>query len=95
MAYSLADGRGGGLYIAFNTSHKAQVVELPAWGGRAWQLVADSGQVSSFVIPVSKRQLAEICIADLGLVAMTLVDRWLAKWPCTAASTFLTCSRKV
>jgi isoamylase len=51
VAYTLADGRGGGIYIAFNTSHKAQVVQLPAWPGRAWQLVADSGQVRALPNP--------------------------------------------
>ena len=44
VAWSLGDGAGGGLYIAFNASHRPQVVELPQWPGRAWRLVADTGK---------------------------------------------------
>lgn len=44
VAWSLGDGVGGGLYIAFNASHRPQVVELPHWPGRAWRLVADTGK---------------------------------------------------
>lgn len=46
VAYTLSNNTGGGLYIAFNTSHKAQIVQLPLWPNRAWQLISDSGQVS-------------------------------------------------
>ena len=44
VAWSLGDGAGGGLYIAFNASHRPQVVALPHWPGRAWRLVADTGK---------------------------------------------------
>jgi hypothetical protein len=44
VAWSTGDGAGGGVYVAFNASHKAQVVELPHWPGRAWRLVADTGK---------------------------------------------------
>lgn len=45
MAWSTGDGRGGGVYVAFNAAHKAQVVELPHWPGLAWRLVADTSKV--------------------------------------------------
>ena len=45
VAYTLSNSSGGGLYIAFNTSHKAQIVQLPLWPNRTWQLISDSGQV--------------------------------------------------
>lgn len=35
----------GGLYIAFNSSHRPAVVDLPRWHGRRWQLTANSGKV--------------------------------------------------
>ncbi len=38
---------GGGLYVAFNTSHLPQMVQLPQWGGRLWQPYIDSGKVGS------------------------------------------------
>ena len=47
LAYTLGDGAGGGLYIAFNTSHRAQVLQLPRWHGRAWQLLIDTGKVGA------------------------------------------------
>ena len=47
MAYTLSSPTEGGLYCAFNSSHKAQVVELPHWPGTQWQLLMDSGRVSS------------------------------------------------
>lgn len=40
-----AGSRDGGLYIAFNTSHRPAVVDLPHWAGRRWQLYADSSKV--------------------------------------------------
>lgn len=46
MAYTLSSPTEGGLYCAFNSSHKAQVVELPHWPGTQWQLLMDSGRVS-------------------------------------------------
>ena len=42
-----AGSADGGLYIAFNTSHRPAVVDLPPWAGRRWQLYADSGKVLS------------------------------------------------
>ena len=47
MAYTLSSPTEGGLYCAFNSSHKAQVVELPHWPGTQWQLLMDSGRVST------------------------------------------------
>lgn len=51
MAWSTGDGQGGGVYVAFNASHKAQVVELPHWPGLAWRLVADTSKVQGFARP--------------------------------------------
>jgi isoamylase len=45
VAWTLADGAGGGLYIAFNASHRPTTLELPHWHGRSWQLVSDTGKV--------------------------------------------------
>ena len=44
VAWTLADGAGGGLYIAFNASHRPTTLELPHWHGRSWQLVSDTGK---------------------------------------------------
>ena len=45
VAWSLADGQGGGLYIAFNSSYRPTTLELPHWHSRSWQLVSDTGKV--------------------------------------------------
>ena len=44
VAWTLADGQGGGLYIAFNSSYRPTTLELPHWHGRSWQLVSDTGK---------------------------------------------------
>ncbi|CAK0735857.1 hypothetical protein CVIRNUC_000651 [Coccomyxa viridis] len=48
VAWTLADGQGGGLYIAFNSSYRPTTLELPHWHGRSWQLVSDTGKVAPF-----------------------------------------------
>jgi isoamylase len=46
VAFSLRNhNTGGGLYIAFNTAHKPDVLQLPHWPGRVWQIVIDTGKV--------------------------------------------------
>eukprot|EP00884_Botryococcus_braunii_P015679 jgi/Botrbrau1/2795/Bobra.0125s0007.1 len=54
VAFSLRNhNTGGGLYVAFNTSHLPTVLELPQWPGRLWQIVIDTGKVSpyDFLVP--------------------------------------------
>lgn len=46
VAWTLADGAGGGLYLAFNSSHRPTTLELPHWHGQSWQLISDTGKVS-------------------------------------------------
>ncbi|KAK9824321.1 hypothetical protein WJX72_009436 [[Myrmecia] bisecta] len=48
LAFTLSNGAGGGLYVAFNSSHQAQVLQLPAWEGRTWQTVLDTGKVAPY-----------------------------------------------
>lgn len=45
VAFSVSSPSQGGLYCAFNTSHKPQTVTLPHWPGLVWQPVMDSGKV--------------------------------------------------
>jgi len=47
VAWSLGSPDGG-LYIAFNSSHRPLVVDLPDWHGRRWQLLADSAKKAPF-----------------------------------------------
>lgn len=58
LAYTLSKPEGGGgLYIAFNTSHLPQVVELPKWPGRVWQLIVDSSKVAPYDVLVADERL--------------------------------------
>lgn len=45
VAFTLHDGKGGGLYVAFNTSHLPKLLQLPKWGGRVWQPLVDTSKV--------------------------------------------------
>lgn len=45
VAFSVSSAGQGGLYCAFNTSHRPQTVTLPHWPGLVWQPVMDSGKV--------------------------------------------------
>lgn len=47
VAFSQRHPTNGGLYVAFNTSHRPVVLELPQWDGRVWQPFIDSGKVCS------------------------------------------------
>lgn len=47
VAWSLGSPDGG-MYMAFNSSHRPVVVDLPDWAGRRWQLVADSGKKAPY-----------------------------------------------
>jgi hypothetical protein len=48
VAYTVNDGAGGGLFVAFNTSHLPKVLCLPKWGDRVWQPLVDTGKVAPY-----------------------------------------------
>ena len=45
VAFTVSSPAKGGLYCAFNTSHKAQTLQLPHWPGLVWQPLMDTGKV--------------------------------------------------
>lgn len=45
VAFSLSSPTEGGLYCAFNTSHRPATVDLPHWPGLTWRPVMDTGKV--------------------------------------------------
>ena len=59
IAYTLNEPSGGGLYIAFNTSHQSQLVQLPQWEGRIWQTLVNTGKAPPFDVLVSDERLPE------------------------------------
>ena len=51
--------REGGVYVAFNTSHLPQMVQLPRWEGRVWQPFVDTGKVAPYDVLVADERLSE------------------------------------
>ena len=47
VAFTVSSPTEGGLYCAFNTSHKPVTVDLPHWPGLSWQPVMDTGKVGT------------------------------------------------
>ena len=45
VAFTVSSPSQGGLYCAFNTSHRPQTVVLPHWPELVWQAVMDTGKV--------------------------------------------------
>jgi hypothetical protein len=43
VAYTINDGRGNGLFVAFNTGHVPRLLKLPKWQGAVWQQVGGWG----------------------------------------------------
>ena len=62
VAFTVSSPSQGGLYCAFNTSHKAQTVILPDWPGLMWQPVMDTGKVTQlcYLVPYSSTLLSRI-----------------------------------
>lgn len=52
-------GSHNDVYVAFNTSHKSQIVSLPSFDGRKWIPIIDSGKVSPFDALVSDERLSQ------------------------------------
>lgn len=48
VAYTINDGAGNGLFVAFNTSHLPRVLTLPQWGGMVWQPLADTSKLAPY-----------------------------------------------
>lgn len=71
VAWSLGSPDGG-MYIAFNSSHRPSVVDLPEWHGRRWQLVADSGKKAPYDFLVED----EVLSADAAAAARRDAAVW-------------------
>jgi isoamylase len=57
------------VYVAFNTSHMPKALQLPAWNGRSWQLVADSSRLAPYDILVADDQLSEEAAMEARLAS--------------------------
>ncbi|DBB07506.1 TPA: Iron-sulfur assembly protein 1 [Trebouxia sp. C0006] len=48
VAFTVSSPSQGGLYCAFNTSHRPQTVVLPHWPELVWQAVMDTGKAAPY-----------------------------------------------
>ncbi|KAG1678800.1 hypothetical protein FOA52_012840 [Chlamydomonas sp. UWO 241] len=62
VAFSQNDHRGGGLYIAFNTSHVAVFADLPRRAGMAWAPLVDTSRPPPYdaLVPDDALSAAEV-----------------------------------
>lgn len=83
---------GGGIYVAFNTSHLPQMVQLPRWEGRVWQVVADTGKNAPYDILVADERLPQSEVAAAGAAtAMWTVEHIypMLPWSCIVLESVL------
>lgn len=75
VAFSLEDYRGGGLFVAFNTSHEPKVLSLPRRAGRVWQQLVDSSKLAPFDLLLADEILSETEIKE----ARAVTAMWAAE----------------
>lgn len=76
---------GGGLYVAFNTSHQPQMVGLPLWEGRVWAPLVDTGKAAPYDILVADERLPEeeVAAARAAAAMWTLEHAYpMLPWSC-------------
>lgn len=62
VAFTVSSPIAGGLYCAFNTSHRPVTVDLPHWPGLTWQPVADTGKVGLASVRVDSTDVVALVI---------------------------------
>lgn len=75
----------GGLYVAFNTGHLPQMVELPRWEGRVWQPVIDTSKAAPYDILMPDERLCEeeVAAAKAAAHMWTLQHAYpMLPWSC-------------
>lgn len=85
VAFTQAGGSGSGIYVAFNTSHKAIVLKLPKWGGRIWQPLVDTSKVSPYDVLVADEALSQEELEEVrGASSMWAAEGYCAvlPWSC-------------
>lgn len=85
VAFTLHDGQGGGLFVAFNTSHLPVSLTLPKWGGRVWEPLADTSRMAPFDFLAPDEQLSPADVeAAKQSMAMWVADSayTLLPWSC-------------
>lgn len=52
-------GQENDLYVAFNTKHTAETINLPHQEGRTWEIIVDTGKVAPFDILIPDEKLSD------------------------------------
>lgn len=69
VAYTLNNGKGGGLYVAFNTAHVPLMLELPDPPGGAtqsWRVVIDTSRVAPYDVLIPDEELTQQEVEEVG-----------------------------
>jgi len=85
VAFTLSDGLGGGIFVAFNTAHTPKVLSLPRWGGRVWRQLVDTSKVAPFDFLVADEELSAADVnAARAASAMWTADHTypMLPWSC-------------
>ncbi|GIL94491.1 hypothetical protein Vretimale_670, partial [Volvox reticuliferus] len=85
VAFTLSDGKGGSLYVAFNTSHMPRLLRLPAWAGRVWQPLVDTSKVApyDFLAADGVLSAADVAAARRSLAMWTTDHTYpVLPWSC-------------
>ena len=75
VAYSISNGDGTGIYIAFNSGHCARVVQLPKLSEEQWEIVVDTGMQAPFDVLLTDEYLDEATAQAIKTFKAT----WLAQ----------------
>jgi isoamylase len=101
VAFTMKTGtKGGGIYVAFNSSHQSLVLELPVlgWEGRTWQPFVDTGKSAPFdcltVDEVLTEEDVEAAKASMGM--WTLQNQYpMLPWSCVILESVVVGKRAV
>jgi isoamylase len=78
-------GNNNDVYVAFNTSHKSQLVSLPYLDGRKWLPLVDSGKVAPFDVLMTDERLSheDVRAAQAALGMWTSQNLYpMLPWSC-------------
>ena len=75
VAYSISNTDDSGIYIAFNSSHTARMVQLPVLEEKGWEIVVDTGVEAPFDMLLSDDALDQ----ETATLAKSFKAPWIAQ----------------
>jgi len=78
-------GQENDLYVAFNTKHTAETINLPHQEGRTWEIIVDTGKVAPFDILIPDEKLSDALVrgSKAAMSMWTNQDQYpMLPWSC-------------